>query len=118
VWVTGSSTADRLAAAYALADRLRSEQRRVEVLDRPDYLGADAGPMGLVAEVLARNGVVAIVPCAAEGLAAVRARHEKSGTRYVEVCVAGQPGPQDAAVEVHGHLVSVGEASRRRGSVA
>jgi adenylylsulfate kinase len=102
VWVTGSSTANRLAAAYALADRLLSERRRVAVLDGP---GTNAGRTGVMAEVLAHNGVVAIVPCAAEGVAAVRARHEESGTRYVEVCIARQQSPQDAAVAVHGLLV-------------
>lgn len=97
--------ADRLAAAYTLADRLATEGRRVEVLDRIDDLGGDAARTGLTAEVLARNGVVAIVPCTTEGPAIVRARHAASGTRYVEVCVAGRAGPQESAELVRGLLV-------------
>ncbi|MEV0634004.1 hypothetical protein AB0I77_03315 [Streptomyces sp. NPDC050619] len=104
VWVTGPPLADRLAAAYALADRLAAERRRVEVLDRFDGPGTNAERAGLLAEVLARNGVVAIVPCAAEAVAAVRARHEASGTRYVEVCVAGRESPQDSVAAVQGLL--------------
>lgn len=108
MWVTGGPLADRRAAACALADRLAVEGRRVEVLDRLDGLGADAERAGVMAEVLARNGVVAIVPCTAEGSATVRARHEASGTWYVEVCVAGSGGPQESADAVHTLLVGRG----------
>ncbi|MGW0762847.1 hypothetical protein ACWD1Y_41355 [Streptomyces sp. NPDC002814] len=103
--MTGRTTADRRAAAYALAERLLAERRRVEVLDRFHDPAMDAERMGLMAEVLARNGVVAIVPCAPEGLAAVRVRHEASGTRYVEMCVAGRDSPEDSAAAVHSLLV-------------
>lgn len=105
VWVTGEPAADRRAAAYALAERLLTEHRRVEVLDRFHGPAMDAEHTGLIAEVLARNGIVAIVPCSPEGIAAVRARHEASGTRYVEVCVAGRDSPQDSAAAVHSLLV-------------
>ncbi|MDX3044912.1 adenylyl-sulfate kinase, partial [Streptomyces caniscabiei] len=47
--------------------------------------------IGLVAEVLARNGVVALVPVIApyaESRDAVRRRHRAGGTPYVEVHVA------------------------------
>lgn len=105
VWVTGRPLADRLAAAYALAERLLAQARRVTVLDRYDDLRADAARLGLVAEVLARNGLVVIVPCAAEGFAAVRSRHEASGTRYVEVSVTGRKSPEESASAVLGRLV-------------
>ncbi|MFE6287215.1 adenylyl-sulfate kinase [Streptomyces sp. NPDC057877] len=104
VWVTGDCAADRLAAAYALAERLHAERRRVEVLDRFDDLGTDARRVGLIAEVLARNGVVAVVPCAPRTMAAVRARHAASDTRYLEVCVDGRRSPQESALAVHGRL--------------
>ncbi|GCB44617.1 hypothetical protein [Streptomyces sp. NL15-2K] len=103
--MTGRTTADRRAAAYALAEQLLAEQRRVEVLDRFHGPAMDAERTGLMAEVLARNGIVAIVPCAPEGLAAVRARHEASGTRYVEVCVAGWDSSEDSAAALHSLLV-------------
>jgi adenylylsulfate kinase len=110
VWLTGAPTADRRSAAYALAERLQAEQRRVEVLDRLDGPFADAGRVGLMAEVLARNGVVVIVPCAAESVAAVRERHQASGTRYLEVQVpvAGQRSPEASTAAVHGLLVGRG----------
>ncbi|KUO19939.1 hypothetical protein [Streptomyces dysideae] len=107
--MTGRPLADRLAAAYAAAERLLAEGRRVEVLDRFAGLGADAGRAGVTAEVLARNGVVAIVPYAEESIGAVRARHAANGTRYVEIRVAGRGGPQDSAATVCGLLAGVGE---------
>ncbi|MEV1077351.1 hypothetical protein AB0I98_03715 [Streptomyces sp. NPDC050211] len=105
MWVTGPTAADRRAAACALAERLLAEQRRVEVLDRLNGHDTDPERIGLMAEVLARNGIVAIVPCAEEGVPTVRERHEASGTRYVEVCVAGREGPEESAVVAHGVLV-------------
>ncbi|MFJ5265173.1 hypothetical protein ACIQAC_32385 [Streptomyces sp. NPDC088387] len=104
VWVTGPSVADRRAAAYALAERLRADQRRVAVLDRPGGLDPDVERTGLMAEVLARNGIVAIAPCAPESPPAVCARHKASGTRYVEVCVTGHDRPTDVAAEAHALL--------------
>ncbi|MDN3027232.1 hypothetical protein [Streptomyces sp. S.PB5] len=100
VWVTGRSVGDRRAAACAMAERLAAEGRRVKVLDRLDEAGADAGRVGMVAEVLARNGVVAIVPSAAAGAVTVRARHEASRTRYMEIGVAAHEDPQVTAARV------------------
>ncbi|WP_210592680.1 hypothetical protein [Streptomyces sp. GESEQ-35] len=108
MWVTGPSVADRRAAAYALAERLLAGQRRVEVLDRLNDHDTDAERIGLMAEVLARNGIVAIVPCADEGVPTVRARHAASGTRYVEVCVGGREGPEDSAEAALGVLAGQG----------
>ncbi len=105
MWVTGPSVADRRAAAYALAERLQAEQRRVEVLDRLNSHDTDPRRIGLMAEVLARNGIVAIVPCAEEGVPSVRDRHAASCTRYVEVCVAEREGPEESAVAAHKVLV-------------
>ncbi|QOV33979.1 hypothetical protein IM697_27860 [Streptomyces ferrugineus] len=99
--MTGPSTADRLAAAYTLAERLTAERHRVEVLDRFHDLGADTWRTGLLAEVLARNGVVVIVPCAAQSVTAVRDRHAASGTRYMEVTVAERDSPHSAAAAMH-----------------
>ncbi|MFE3856763.1 hypothetical protein ACFXPN_37215 [Streptomyces griseorubiginosus] len=92
--------ADRRTAAGAMAERLAAEGRRVEVLDRPDGAGADAERAGLVAEVLARNGVVAIVPSAAAGAVTVRARHQASRTRYVEIDVTREEDPCDTAARM------------------
>lgn len=97
VWVTGRSLADRRAAAYAMAERLAAEGRRVQVLDRFDGSGARSERTGMTAAVLARNGIVAIVPCATEGAVTVRARHEASGIRYVEMSVTGKDAPQESA---------------------
>jgi adenylylsulfate kinase len=104
VWVTGPSTADRLAAAYALAERLTAEGRRVEVLDRYDDLEGDSRRTGLLAEVLARNGIVAIVPGAGQGAVTVQDRHSASGTRYVEARVCERNSPYDAATSLYGLL--------------
>ncbi|MEU9736675.1 hypothetical protein [Streptomyces sp. NPDC048002] len=104
--MTGLPLADRLAAAYALAERLTARDRRVTVLDRYDDLRADVARLGLVAEVLARNGVIVVVPCAEEGSAAVRIRHEASGTRYLEVSVTGRKSPEESASDVIGRLVT------------
>ncbi|MFJ3670466.1 hypothetical protein ACIPSE_28825 [Streptomyces sp. NPDC090106] len=108
MWVTGRSVADRLATAHALAERLLAERRRVEVLDRFADIGADARRTGLVAEVPARNGVVAIVPCAQGDADAVRERHAASGTRYVEVCADSRTCATDQAAKAHGMLAGHG----------
>ncbi|XUL89052.1 hypothetical protein ACQ86D_22445 [Streptomyces galilaeus] len=96
--MTGRSVADRRAAAHATAELLAAEGRRVQVLDRLAGTRTDVERAGVTAEVLARNGVVAIVPCTAEGAVTVRERHEASGTRYIEVCVAGSEDPRESAV--------------------
>lgn len=118
MWVTGRQSADRLSAAYTLAERLLADQRRVEVLDRFDGPGTDLERTGVMAEVLARNNIVAIVPCSAESVAAVRTRHEASGTRYIEVSVTEWEGPVDSATAVHGLLVGRDGSTHRGTAVA
>ncbi|MFE4667239.1 adenylyl-sulfate kinase [Streptomyces sp. NPDC056716] len=105
VWLTGLPSAGKTTIARLLGDRLRTEGHRVEVLDGDEirrFLSAGLGfsradrdtnvqRIGLVSEVLARNGVLSVVPVIApyaDSREAVRKRHEASGTPYVEVHVA------------------------------
>ena len=105
VWLTGLPSAGKTTIAYALAERLRSEGHRVEVLDGDEireFLSAGLGfsredrhtnvqRIGFVAELLASNGVKALVPVIApyeDSREAVRKRHAAEGTPYVEVHVA------------------------------
>jgi adenylylsulfate kinase len=105
VWLTGLPSAGKTTIANALADRLRTEGHRVQVLDGDEirtYLTADLGfskedrqenvrRIGYVAELLARNGVKALVPVIAPYASsrdAVRTRHVASGACYLEVHVA------------------------------
>ncbi|MEU6404827.1 adenylyl-sulfate kinase [Streptomyces sp. NPDC046985] len=105
VWLTGLPSAGKTTIAHELAVRLREEGRRVEVLDGDEiraFLSAGLGfsredrhanvqRIGFVAELLARNGVLALVPVIApyaDSRDAVRKRHEESGAAYVEVHVA------------------------------
>ncbi|MBE4740349.1 MULTISPECIES: adenylyl-sulfate kinase [Streptomyces] len=105
IWLTGLPSAGKTTIARELARLLRADSRRVEVLDGDEirrFLSAGLGfsradrdtnvqRIGLVAEVLARNGVVALVPVIApyaESRDAVRRRHRAGGTPYVEVHVA------------------------------
>ncbi|MEU3201636.1 adenylyl-sulfate kinase [Streptomyces sp. NPDC006996] len=105
VWLTGLPSAGKSTLARAVARRLRVTGRRVEVLDGDEireFLSAGLGftredrhtnvqRIGFVAELLARNGVTALVPVIAPYAAsrdAVRERHAANGTAYVEVHVA------------------------------
>ncbi|MGW6904380.1 adenylyl-sulfate kinase [Streptomyces sp. NPDC054940] len=105
VWLTGLPSAGKTTIARLLGDRLTAEGHRVEVLDGDEirrFLSAGLGfsredrntnvqRIGLVSEVLARNGVLSVVPVIApyaDSREAVRKRHEASATPYVEVHVA------------------------------
>lgn len=105
VWLTGLPSAGKTTIAYALAERLRAEGHRVEVLDGDEireFLSAGLGfsredrhtnvqRIGFVAELLASNGVKALVPVIApfaDSREAVRKRHAAEGTAYLEVHVA------------------------------
>lgn len=105
IWLTGLPSAGKTTIALALAERLRSEGHRVEVLDGDEirtFLSAGLGfsredrhlnvqRIGFVAELLASHGVKVIAPVIAPYAAsreAVRKRHEAADTRYVEVHVA------------------------------
>lgn len=105
VWLTGLPSAGKTTVARRLGDRLKAEGHRVEILDGDEvrrFLSAGLGfsredrdtnvrRIGLVSEVLARNGVLSVVPVIApyaDSREAVRKRHEASGTTYLEVHVA------------------------------
>ncbi|WP_329454042.1 adenylyl-sulfate kinase [Streptomyces sp. NBC_01497] len=105
VWLTGLPSAGKSTIAHALAERLRHEGRRVEVLDGDEirrFLSAGLGfsredrhlnvqRIGLVAQTLARNGVLVLVPVIApyaDSRQEVRGRHETTATPYLEVHVA------------------------------
>jgi adenylylsulfate kinase len=105
VWLTGLPSAGKSTIALALAERLRGEGHRVELLDGDDlraHLTADLGftrkdrdtnvqRVGFVARLLARNGVIVLVPVIAPYAAAralVRSEHDADGTAFVEVHVA------------------------------
>ncbi|MFG2554769.1 adenylyl-sulfate kinase [Streptomyces sp. NPDC048581] len=103
--LTGLPSAGKTTIARLLGDRLKAEGHRVEVLDGDEirrFLSAGLGfsredrntnvqHIGLVSAVLARNGVLSVVPVIApyaNSREAVRKRHEASATPYVEVHVA------------------------------
>lgn len=105
VWLTGLSGAGKTTIALAIAEQLRAAGREVEVLDGDELRrGLSAGlgfsredrdthvrRVGLVAELLARHGVVALVPVIAPYSGTrdeVRAQHDAHGTGYLEVHVA------------------------------
>jgi adenylylsulfate kinase len=105
VWLTGLPSSGKTTIAAALAERLRGDGHRVEVLDGDvirSFLSAGLGfsredrytnvqRIGLVAEILARNRIIALVPVIApyrDSREAVRKRHEQSGTPFLEVHVA------------------------------
>ncbi|WP_372515887.1 adenylyl-sulfate kinase [Streptantibioticus ferralitis] len=105
IWLTGLPSAGKTTIARTLARTLRDGGHRVEVLDGDEireFLSAGLGftredrhtnvqRIGFVAELLASNGVKALVPVIApyaDSREAVRKRHERNGTPYVEVHVA------------------------------
>lgn len=105
VWLTGLPSAGKTTIAHELAGRLREDGHLVEVLDGDEireFLTADLGfsradrhtnvqRIGFLADLLARNGVLALVPVIApyaDSREAVRKRHAQSGAAYVEVHVA------------------------------
>jgi adenylylsulfate kinase len=118
VWFTGLPSAGKTTLATAVADRLRRQGRRVEVLDgdavratlsaglgfsRADR-DANVERIGFVAELLARNGVLVLAAVISPYAAArqrVRERHEASRTAFVEVHVA-TPLAECAARDVKG----------------
>ncbi|RAG84442.1 adenylyl-sulfate kinase [Streptacidiphilus pinicola] len=105
VWLTGLPSAGKTTIATALAERLRAEGHRVEILDGDEireFLSRGLGftradrdtniqRIGFVAELLASNGVKVLAPVIApygESRAAVAARHAAKHTNYLEVHVA------------------------------
>ncbi|MFH0241762.1 adenylyl-sulfate kinase [Streptomyces sp. HK10] len=105
VWLTGLPSAGKTTIARALAGRLRDGGHRVEVLDGDEireFLSAGLGfsredrhtnvtRIGFVAQKLAANGVVVLVPVIApyaDSREAVRKRHQAEGTAFLEVHVA------------------------------
>jgi adenylylsulfate kinase len=105
VWLTGLPSAGKTTLAFALAERLRMEGHRVEVLDGDEireFLSRGLGfsredrhtnvtRIGFVAEKLAANGVKVLAPVIApyaDSRAAVRERHAANGTDFLEIHVA------------------------------
>lgn len=105
VWLTGLPSAGKTTLAFALAERLRAEGHRVEVLDGDEvreFLSKGLGftredrhtnvtRIGFVAEKLASHGVKVLAPVIApyaHSRAAVRERHQAAGTGFLEVHVA------------------------------
>ncbi|MFE4668015.1 adenylyl-sulfate kinase [Streptomyces sp. NPDC056716] len=105
VWLTGLPSAGKTTIAHELAGRLRTDGHRVEVLDGDEireFISAGLGfsredrhtnvrRIGFLAELLARNGVLALVPVIApyaDSREAVRKRHQEGGAAYIEVHVA------------------------------
>jgi adenylylsulfate kinase len=94
--------------AAALAERLRAQHRRVEVLDGAVGLGAPGDTAaaavlrtGLVAEILARNGIAVLVTGLApdeRALASVRERHREGGVPFLTLPPGGSPDELYAAL--------------------
>lgn len=105
IWLTGLPAAGKSTIASAVAARLAEAGREVEVLDGDEFrltLSAGLGfsrddrdvhvqRVGYVAEMLARHGVLVIVPVIAPYRKAreiVRRRHKRRGTNYLEIHVS------------------------------
>ncbi|WP_433283932.1 adenylyl-sulfate kinase [Pseudonocardia sp. CA-142604] len=105
VWFTGLPSSGKSTIAAGLAAQLRDEGLRVEVLDGDEIrrnLTPDLGfsradreenvrRIGHIATLLARNGVIVLVPVIApyaEARDKVRAAHAESGVKFFEVYVA------------------------------
>lgn len=105
VWFTGLPSAGKSTIARGVAERLRAAGHRVEVLDGDEIrrnLTSDLGfsrrdreenvrRIGFVAGLLARHGVITLVPVIAPYAAArdgVRAQHAAGGLDFIEVYVA------------------------------
>jgi adenylylsulfate kinase len=105
LWFTGLPSSGKSTIAYALADRLTAEGRRVQVLDgdevRPHLSGGlgysredrevNVRRIGWVARLLASHGVVVLVPVIAPYAAArdaVRDDHTAAGVAYGEVFIS------------------------------
>ncbi|CAA9316061.1 MAG: Adenylylsulfate kinase [uncultured Friedmanniella sp.] len=105
LWFTGLPSAGKSTIAHALADQLRLEVRRVQVLDgdevRPHLsagLGfsradrdANVARIGWVARLLASHGVTVLVPVIAPYAAArqaVRQAHAEADVPFAEVFVS------------------------------
>lgn len=105
VWLTGLPSAGKTTIAVGLAERLRADGHRVQVLDGDEVraaLSAELGfskedrdinvrRIGYVAGLLAEHGVTVLVPVIAPyavSRAAVREQHAARGVPYIEVHVA------------------------------
>jgi adenylylsulfate kinase len=102
LWLTGLPSAGKTTLALALADVLRARGADVEILDGDQvrtYLSAGLGftredretqvtRIGFVAEMLARHGVIVLVPVIAPYADArdkVRAHHDEHGSTLLQV---------------------------------
>jgi len=105
VWLTGLPSAGKSTIAFGVAERLGMAGRRVEVLDGDEIrnnLSRDLGfsradrienvrRIGFLALLLARHGVISLVPVIAPyrtSRDAVRVQHYMHGVDYAEVHVA------------------------------
>ncbi|WP_132121609.1 adenylyl-sulfate kinase [Actinocrispum wychmicini] len=104
VWLTGLPSSGKTTIAHEVAARLAERGTRSQILDGDELreqLCADLGfsrvdretnvrRVGFVAELLARNGITALVPVIAPYAGSreeVRAHHLRAGTSYLEAFV-------------------------------